>query len=359
MNGTEDKEANFIISPFSIWSALAMASGGAEAETLQQMQTVLSLPAEHSHDLVSGWSRSLGRAGGVKMKVANRLWGRKGLPFRPDFLKLSSQQYQATLGRVEFRDNPDGARKQINRWVSDQTEHKIKDLLAPGVVDTSTELVLTNAIYFNGKWVHPFTREGTEKRGFTLASGEKVEPVTMRNWLNVNYMENRRLQAVRLSYEGDDMSMIVVLPRKRDVLIRSKAFLDAPGFAGVLAALKPNPRGVVVQLPKFEAAAKLLLSVKLKDMGMTRAFSDKAQFNPLCEQPLEISEVIHQAWVKVEEKGTEAAAATAVVWYPVSASIPSKTPPKMFIADHPFLFFIIDNRNGGIVFAGRVMRPGN
>ena len=354
---SEGKDDNFICSPFSIWSALAMTSAGAESETLQEMHTVLSLPAKDSHDLVSGWSVSLGKAREVQMKVANRLWGRKGLPFRPDFLKLTGQQYQAGVETVDFPGNPDAARQQINRWVADNTEDKIKDLLAPGVITSATELVLTNAIYFKGKWSIPFDPDNTRKRGFTLSSGQKVDPETMHGTFPIAYMEDERLKAVKLRYQGGDMAMIIVLPRKADALVPSSSFLDASGFTRVLTALKDEPR-VVVQLPRFEASTSLQLAKTLKAMGMPRAFTDDAQFGLLCEKPLKISEVIHQAWVKVGEKGTEAAAATAVVMRPTGAAMRRKEdPPKLFIADHPFLFFVVDDRNGGIVFAGRIMDP--
>ena len=143
---------NQISSPFSIWSALAMTSAGAEAETLQPMETVLALPAKGSHDLVSGWSGRLKEVGGVRMKIANRLRGRKGLPFRPDFLKLTNKHYGAGLEAKDFPGDPDGSRQQINRWVSDNTRGKIKNLLGPGTIQPATQLVLTNAVYFKGEW---------------------------------------------------------------------------------------------------------------------------------------------------------------------------------------------------------------
>ena len=150
--------------------------------------------------------------------------------------------------------------------------------------------------------------------------------------------------------------MILVLPKKTDALATS-SFLHADGFAKVLSAIK-NEKRVVVQVPKFEATAKLQLSKTLKSMGMPRAFSGDAQFGGMCAEPVKISEVIHQAWIKVAEKGTEAAAATAVIMARSASAMPPKEdPPKMFIADHPFLYFVIDDRNGGIVFAGRVMNP--
>jgi serine protease inhibitor len=346
---------NDVFSPFSIWSALAMTSAGAQDETLAQMQKVLHLPGKDWHSIVSRWTANLKAAHGVQMKIANRLWGKKGLAFRPEFLKLAEKEYGAGLQTMNFTGNPDGSRKQINQWVSDQTESKIKDLLAPGTINKDTRLVLTNAVYFNGKWAVPFNANNTHKREFTLATGKKIEPQTMEETFAAGYMEDKRLQAVRLDYEGSDTAMIVVLPRQTNAL-EGPSFLDAEGFGKVLSSMKDEKR-VVVQMPKFEASAKLQLAALLKAMGMSRAFSDGAQFGIMCDDPLKISEVIHQAWIKVAEKGTEAAAATAVGVMSGRAMPQKQEPPKMFIADHPFLFFVIDKRNGGIVFAGRVMDP--
>lgn len=346
---------NDVFSPFSIWSALAMTSAGAQAETLQQMQTVLHLPAKDSHSLVSTWTSTLSATKSVQMKIANRLWGKKGLAFRPEFLKLAQSEYGAGLEAVNFPGDPDGARKQINQWVSDHTAAKIKNLLAPNDVTKGTKLVLTNAVYFNGKWAFPFDAQNTQKREFTLANGKKANAETMRDTFATAYMDDRHLQAVRLNYEGSEMSMIVVLPRQTDAMA-SPSFLDADKFAKLLSSLREEKK-VVVQMPRFEASARLELSDLLKRMGMPRAFTDDAQFGAMCDDPLKISKVIHQAWIKVAEKGTEAAAATAVTMLPVGAIAQKEEPPKMFIADHPFLFFVIDRRNGGIVFAGRIMDP--
>jgi serpin B len=355
MAQTDDAKDNAIFSPFSIWSALAMTSAGAEAETLQQMQKVLALPAENSHQTVAGWSDSLKKVTSVKMKVANRLWGNKSLPFRPTFLKLTQQQYGAELEPLDFPGNPEDSRKQINQWVADNTEGKIKDLLSPGLITQATQLVLTNAVYFNGQWALPFSANSTRKEAFTLATGKVVSPDTMNQVMPASYLENDLLQAVKLRYEGGDMAMIIVLPRKNELLGRP-AFLTADGFAKVLAEMREEKR-VIVQLPRFEATTKLQLAKNLKAMGMPRAFTDEAQFTLMSESPLAISEVVHQAWVKVAEKGTEAAAATAVIAMVGSAMPKEEDPPKRFIADHPFLFFVIDDRNGGIVFAGRLMDP--
>ena len=348
-------KGNDIISPFSIWSALAMTSAGAEGETLQQMRGVLALPAKGAHETVSGWTSRLRSAKGVKLHVANRLWAQQGLAFKAEFLKLAETRYGGGMQPLDFAGDVDGSRVQINRWVSSNTEGKINDLLARGTIFPDTRLVLTNAVYFKGDWLSPFKASNTQEREFTLATGKKIEAPAMSGTFAAGYMDDDRLQAVKLAYQGGQTAMVVVLPRKADALGKS-AFLDASAFASVLAAMKQEKR-VRVQMPKFEQSAKIELSKALSALGMPRAFGGEAEFGLICEKPeLKISKVFHQAWVKVAEKGTEAAAATAVVMIPRSAAAP-EPPAREFIADRPFLFFIVDERNGGIVFAGRVMDP--
>jgi serpin B len=275
------------------------------------------------------------------------------LPFQDSFLKLTEAQYKAGLETLDFKGDADKARVRINQWVAKETRDRIKSLLQPENVTGDTKLVLTNAVYFKGNWAKRFDADRTGDREFTLASGQKIEVKMMAQNMGVDYVENDRLQAVRLPYVGGQTSMIVVLPRKGDVL-NGSAFLDADGFAKVQRDLKPEAR-VVVQMPRFEASARMSLPTVLSKLGMARAFMAKAEFGRLCKEPLKISEVIHQAWVKVGEEGTEAAAATAVTMMP-GAARPAEL-PKLFLADHPFLFFIVDDRNGGVLFAGKVMDP--
>lgn len=206
------------------------------------MEKVLALPTKDSHTLNSEWSSRLKENKGLKMKVANRLWCKKGPSFCPEFLKPTEKQYGARLELMDFPGNPDGSQQQINRWVADNTEGAIQDLLGPGTLLPSTQFVLTNAIYFKGEWVVPFKASNTQKRDFILATGKKVEPETMSDLLPAGYMENDRLQAVKLRYQGGQMAMIVVLPRKSDALAKS-SFLDADGFAKVLSAIKDEKSG--------------------------------------------------------------------------------------------------------------------
>jgi serpin B len=354
-NKVSGGEENFACSPFSIWSALAMTSAGAEKETLSQMRQVLHLPESGAaHEMVGAWSKALRESKSVEIRVANRLWGNKGLPFQDDFLKLTEKQYDAGLETVDFTNQPDAARVRINKWVSQETKDRIKDLLKPDDIKSDTRLVLTNAVYFKGKWTRPFDPKSTAPKAFTLASGKSIQAQAMRKSLPGGYMESADLQALQLPYQGGTTSMIIVLPRKADALLKTD-FLDDATFSAVVAALKPE-REVVVQLPRFEVSARVGLNAPLGALGMTRAFSRDAEFGAMCKEPLMISKVIHQAWVKVAEDGTEAAAATAVTMMPTGMPIPVAQ-PKSFIVERPFLFFIMDSTTNGVLFAGKVMQP--
>ncbi|HSI63173.1 MAG TPA: serpin family protein [Candidatus Saccharimonadia bacterium] len=355
LNKVSGGEENFACSPFSIWSALAMTSAGAEKETLAQMRKVLHLSeSADNHEMVGAWSKALRASQNVEIRVANRLWGNKGLPFQDGFLKLTEKHYDAGLETVDFTNQPDAACTRINQWVSQETKDRIKDLLKPEDIRSDTRLVLTNAVYFKGKWRRPFDPKDTSPRAFTLASGKSIQAQAMRKTQPALYMENGELQAVQLPYQEGSTSMIVVLPRKADALLKA-GFLDDAKFSAVVAALKLE-REVVVQLPRFEVSARLGLNEPLGALGMMRAFSRDAEFGAMCKEPLMISKVIHQAWVKVAEDGTEAAAATAVTMMPTG--MPARpAEPKMFIVERPFLFFIVDSNTSGVLFAGKVMLP--
>lgn len=352
MDSTVGEKGNFTFSPFSIWTALAMTTAGAEGKTLDEMRQTLHLPKDDdkAHALAGGWAEQLKKSKGVELRLANRLWGEKSLSFKKPFLKLTDKHYGAGLEAADFMGDPNKSRKLINQWIEGNTNGKIKDLLQESDITTDTRLVLTNAIYFLGKWEQPFKARNTAPREFTTAGGKKVKtPTMLTEFEDIDYVENHNLQAIRLPYEGGETAMIVVLPRNSADL-NKKGFMDT-----IELGLKKVP-SVNVQLPKFEISTRLGLAGQLKALGMKRAFSDAAEFGGITTAAqLNISNVIHQAWVKVEEKGTEAAAATAVVVQELSTRLEPE--PKDFIADHPFLFFIVDKKNGGVIFAGRVMNP--
>jgi serpin B len=360
---TRQKAGNLFFSPGSISTALAMTYAGARGTTQQEMAQVLHLSRDEQTD--EGFStllallNSTGNANGYSISTANRLWGAANYEFEPVFLDLTRDKYQAELQTVDYGD-PVAARKTINTWVEDQTRHKIKDLIGDGVLNQDTRLVLTNAICFAGSWSSEFPQDATKKAPFHLVSNSPFEALTMElTGKSFPYAHDAEVQVVMLPYRGNELSMVVVLPKTNKGLAKIEASLTAERFAGWIRQF----RGVLpvdVYLPKFKMRSELTLSQALKAMGMSRAFSSGADFSGMSKnETLMISDVIHQAYVDVDEKGTEAAAATAAMISVASARPLQKEPPKpvIFRADHPFLFVIRDNRTGMVLFLGRVERP--
>ncbi len=320
------------------------------------MLKVLSLPeGEGALEFAGRWSRTLARMSeGLELRVANRLWGNRTLPFRSTFLQSVERQQGAGMETLDFT-HPERARQRVNSWIADQTKGRIPDLLPAGIITTNTRLVLTNAVYFLGKWALSFDTAGTTTGNFACVDGSLCEVRMMnRRFETLPYMEDSRLQAIRLDYAGGTHSMVVMLPRRPDEL-KSHELISEPVFSHVIRTLKME-RNVAVCLPRFEVQSRLSLNTLLRLMGMARAFSEQAEFGRMCTSPLCISDVVHQTWAKVGELGTEAAAATAVLMAPPTCCIDSSE-PKVFRADRPFLFYIVENATDGILFAGKVMQP--
>jgi serpin B len=350
---------NLFLSPHSISTALAMTSAGAAGNTAAQMAATLHLPKEGDvHAAFAGLEaglRAIQEKGGVKMSTANSLWPDKASTFLPAFLDLCRTHYGADITPQDFRGAPEAARKTINDWVSDRTAGRIQDLLAPGVIDALTRMVLVNAIYFKGDWAARFDPAKTEPATFFAAEGERAIPLMHRRG-SIRYAATDTLQLVELPYAGNDLSMLVLLPRERDGLPALEAALTADKLTEWTKALRP--RDVKLWLPRFKVEAQFLLKPTLAALGMGDAFdADKADFSGMNgRKDLFIGAVVHKAFVEVNEAGTEAAAATAVVMQTRSAVRPVDEPAE-FRADHPFLFFLRDMRTGAILFAGRLATP--
>ncbi|HUW99989.1 MAG: serpin family protein [Phycisphaerae bacterium] len=350
-------EGNLFLSPYSISTALAMTYGGARGETADQMAQVLCLPSSgkavhRAYGALQGDLNAAGAGGAFELAVANRLWGEKGYTFLPDFLSLLETNYGAGLEQVDFAADTEGSRKTINAWVEKQTRDKIQDLLKPGVLDATTRLVLTNAIYFKGKWADPFNKKATRDEEFFLTPEKKVTAPLMHRTAEFGYFEGDDLQALELPYQGERLAMVVVLPKAKDGLAALEASLSAEKVAGWVENLLPCEAQVA--LPRFKTTAELSLGDTLVAMGMTDAFSlSAADFSGMTgTKDLFISAVVHKAFVDVNEEGTEAAAATAGV---AAEAMPEPVPP--FRADHPFLFLIRDTKTGAILFLGRILDP--
>jgi serpin B len=355
-------DRNTFFSPASIATALAMTSLGARGETERQMDQVLGFDAadpDKMHETFATLLKDANGAGGERgyqLGLANRLWGQKGYHFLPAFLTQTQKQYGAALEEVDFAGNPDGVRGTINRWVEKQTADKIKDLIKPGMLAADTRLVLTNAIYFKGSWADPFKKELTKDEPFHQGSaGEKITVSMMHRSGGYRYAEDDTAQILELPYAKNEVSMVIVLPRKIEQQAALEKSMDAKWLSDAVGRLRP--RQVQVALPRFKMTAEFELSKVLSSMGMPLAFdAAKADFSGMTTQEkVVIDKVIHQAFVDVNEEGTEAAAATAVTMRPTAARVPE--PPVIFIADHPFIFFIRDTRSGAILFMGKVVNP--
>lgn len=355
------KDGNLFVSPASISTALAMTYAGAAGRTEKEMASVLHFDGHE--DIHEGFStllqllNSTGDRNGYSLSTANRLWGVKGYAFEEAFLKLTEDRYRAELESLNFG-KPEEARSQINKWVERQTREKITDLIPPGVLNTGTRLVLTNAIYFQSGWSSEFSKNSTKKAPFKQNAARNVDVQMMQQTDDFPYAEDADVQVLSMPYRGYELSMVVILPKKVEGLAALEKSFTNTQFLHWLELLRSD-RPVETYFPKFRMRTALMLSETLKSMGMSSAFGDDADFSAMSKsEALKISDVVHQAYVDVDEKGTEAAAATAVLMAPTSAALPSEPPkPVVFRADHPFLFMIMDNRTGAILFMGRMLRP--
>ena len=348
---------NLFVSPYSISTALAMTYAGARGPTAEEMGRTLhfALDPQRLHPAFADLIRDLNGSGKQRpfqLSTANALWGQKGHGFLKPFLDLTQANYGAGLREVDFLGATEQARLTINRWVEDQTNHKIRDLLKPGDLDPHGRLVLTNAIYFKAAWAHPFFDKATRQEDFLANATDKVTVAMMHEQEDFKYFDGGTFQIVELPYEGREQSMLVLLPKKPDGLPDLEKELTAANLERWLAGMKSQP--VRLALPKFKFTKREELKKTLAAMGMRLAFSSQADFSGMDgRKDLYIDEVIHQAFVDVNEKGTEAAAATAVVMR--LAAVPNTV--REFRADHPFVFAIRDNRTGSILFLGRVTNP--
>lgn len=356
------KEGNLFFSPYSLSVALAMTYAGAAGATAAQMSDTLhfTLPQDRLHAAFNAYSLDLeGRAAEesegtpFELSVANSLWGQDGFPFESDFLDGLAENYGAGMRLVDFAANPEAARQEINRWVTDETRDKIKDLLPEGAIDTFTRLVLANAIYFKAAWLHVFEADATTTEPFHRVDGSSIDVAMMHQEESFGYGAGEGYQAVELPYETGNMSMIVILPDEGQFsAVEQRLSIESVG--GIVEGMTYRP--VVLGLPKFTYESAFSLGDVLQEMGMSDAFDpDRADFSGMDgSRDLFIGSVLHKAFVAVDEEGTEAAAATAVIMQVTSAPIDE---PIRLTVDRPFIYLIRDMSNGAILFLGRVLDP--
>jgi serpin B len=290
---------------------------------------------------------------GFMLVTANSLWGQKGHEFLPQFLDLLAENYGASMRLVDYKNDAEGARKAINDWVSKQTQEKIADLIPQGLLDEATRLVLTNAIYFKDKWASPFEKENTNAGPFTLLDGSQITTEMMAQSALFSYAQGKGYQGVELPYRGKELSMVILLPDK-GLFKQFENALTAEKAKGIIGQLKSKT--IDLTLPKFKYDVSWSLKDTLSALGMPLAFGEgHADFSGMDgSKLLFISAVLHKAVIAVDEEGTEAAAATAVLMKESGMRISEN--PKMVI-DRPFIFLIRDTKTGAILFLGRVLNP--
>jgi serpin B len=352
---------NLVISPASITTALTMTWAGARGETAEQMRFVLHLEGTPEEVMTSSGqlSRSLqDPARPITFRIANRLFAQKSYPLLPDYQERVLETFGAPVEPLDFVDAPEPSRLHINQWVESQTEKRIKDLIPDGGINSLTRLVLVNAIYFLGSWLERFRTEMTHPEPFHLSPSKMKEVPTMHRTGDYRVVSRYGLTALELPYEGGDLSMLLLVPDRIDGLAAVEASLDAHKLDSLAGALRSEK--VQLSLPKFEVnpSASLSLGDELQAMGMPLAFdASQADFGGITDSPegCFLSEVVHKGFVKVDEKGTEAAAATAVMMR--SLGFAREDPPRRVQVDRPFLFLIRDDASGMVLFLGRVSDP--
>lgn len=351
-------DGNLFFSPFSIFTALAMTWAGARENTAVQMAETLHFtekPAQFHRaigDLISQLN-AVQKETDVELSIANAIWAQKGYQFLDEFFRIVQQSYQADLKQVDFSSAAESARQAINAWVEQQTNEKIKDLLPPKVLNALTRLVLVNAIYFKGFWDNQFKSRDTREMEFWLLTEVAVKVPMMHQEHQFGYWENDWLQIMEMPYKEESLSLIVLLPKEKTGITDLEQKLNFENMMAWQSRLRK--RKVIVFFPKFKIESEFSLGQTLALMGMPDAFDPElADFSAMVGQKeLYISAVIHKAFLEVNEEGSEAAAATGVV-VGVTSIAPS---PPIFKADHPFVFFIRDNKSQSILFLGRVLNP--
>jgi len=355
------KPGNLFFSPESISTAFAMTYAGARGQTAAEMQKVFhfTLPPDRLHPAMGALLAGMNAPHqGYALSVADALWAEQDEHFFPAYLKLVETNYRAGFHAVDFKSAPESVRATINQWVEKQTNDKIQNLLGPGTVTPLTRLILTNAIYFKGNWAAGFDKDQTKDEEFHLSAAQTVKTPLMHRTDGYRYYDGGTFQALELPYAGNELSMVVLLPKEIGGLPAIEKSLTSTAANAWLEKLKFEDK-VILTLPRFKTPQQFELKDTLGKMGMAQAFSNTADFSGMDGKPdLFISAAIHKAYIDVNEEGTEAAAATGVVMRQALARAPMpESPPIVFTADHPFLFLIRENASGAILFMGRVTDP--
>jgi serpin B len=351
-----DKEEDVFFSPYSISSALAMTYNGARGETRKEMQELLNFIvnsealSSHFKELNDKFSNL--KRDKIQLNIANSLWCQEDIDFKQNFLDLNKNYYSAGIEKVNFAENYKEIREQINEWVENKTNSKIKELISKGMLDELTRLVLVNAIYFKGMWEFPFEKEKTKEDTFYIYTKCMTKTDFMHRTLSAKYYKDDLAEVIEIPYSGKKLSMMIVMPVEKYGMKKLEERLDAELYESYRQSMYTTK--VDLALPKFKIEAGYDLTKPFRELGMESAFNSEADFSGITEsEDLYISNIVHKSYVDVNEEGTEAAAATGVVMRKTTAVMKN----VKFEADHPFIFFIKDNKTGSILFMGRLMNP--
>ncbi len=345
------QKGNLFVSPYSVHAALGMTASGARGATRDELLDALRLSKEGDAALAVG---DMGRyytapRKDVKLSVANAIWAKQGYNWRPEFRDIQEKRFGSGLKDADFVRQPDAERARINKWVEDQTNNRIKNLLQPAHITPNTTMVLVNAIYFKGNWKTQFDKKKTRDAVFHTADDKRVDVPMMFADMKCGYARFEDVSMVELPYAGGELSMVVLLPRMPDGLPKLEEKLTHDNLKKWLADLKDRG-SLEIMLPRFKMETSFDLVPAVKALGVKAAFGN-ADFTGMAEGDHDpITAIVHKAFVDVNEEGTEAAAATAVI------RADSAFPPP-FVANHPFLFLIRDAKKGTILFMGRVEKP--
>ncbi|MDD8050568.1 MAG: serpin family protein [Verrucomicrobiota bacterium] len=352
------EEGNLFFSPLSISTTFAMATAGARGETLDEMLAALGwtqIPQDELHSRYEEMRRridALSEAGDLELVLANAIWPERTHAFLPEYLGLLKERYAAGVTPLDFANETEAARQEINAWVERQTRSKIKELLQKGTLDILTRMVLTNAVYFRGTWAEPFREELTTPGPFYVTPDTPIQVPMMKATVTVGVEEVEGATLIELPYRGDELSMVVILPEKGRSIGRMEESLE--GLVREVSKRRFDRSKRLVTMPKFRMTNQFSLADTFAAMGMKLAFTRSADFSGMDgTRWLYITGVYHKSYVDVSEKGTEAAAATGIVIGTRSAPMPQEP----VVIDRPFWFGIRDRVTGGILFLGRVVEP--
>lgn len=356
-NLTKGKQENAFFSPYSVSNAFSIVYEGANGTTRDEIQSVFHFIKDDQTRKNSAYASlsDLNVPGhNYTLSSANALWVQNDFQLLKEYADMVKTYYLAKTTNLDFKNNAEGSRQTINKWVGEKTNDKIQDLLPPGSVLPITKAVITNAVYFKGYWSIPFVETMTQDEDFKIDALHTVKVHMMSNNDHFNYASTDDLQILQMYYKGGDLSMLILLPKNNDLksLEEKISATNLNEWESKIAR-----KDVQMYLPKFTFDKKYTLNENLKQMGIPSAFTpEMADFSGITgKKDLVISNVVHQAFISVDEKGTEAAAATGIIMGPTAAM--PREPPEMFRADHPFIFLIQDERTGLILFMGKVVDP--